>query len=350
MKLMRTEDAVGQILCHDITRIVKDGEKGPVFRKGHVIREEDIEVLLAVGKDHIYIWENNENMMHENDAAMVLCGLCRNEFMHPTEIKEGKTELIADIDGLLKVDSGKLQRINSQGQMMIATRHGNTVVRAGDRLAGMRVIPLVIEKEKMEAAKRAVPDGKILTLLPFVHKKVGIITTGNEILSHRIEDTFTPVVLHKLAAFDCEIVGQYMTGDDPAEEILGIRRLLEAGADMILCTSGMSVDPDDRTPQAIREAAGSENVITYGAPVLPGAMFMLAYYQGNRHIPIVGLPGCVMYARRTIFDIVLPRFMADDPVSREEFWKMGEGGLCLGEGGACAGCDVCTFPNCGFGK
>ncbi len=318
MKLMRTEDAVGQILCHDITRIVKDGEKGPVFRKGHVIREEDIEVLLAVGKDHIYIWENNENMMHENDAAMVLCGLCRNEFMHPTEIKEGKTELIADIDGLLKVDSGKLQRINSQGQMMIATRHGNTVVRAGDRLAGMRVIPLVIEKEKMEAAKRAVPDGKILTLLPFVHKKVGIITTGNEILSHRIEDTFTPVVLHKLAAFDCEIVGQYMTGDDPAEEILGIRRLLEAGADMILCTSGMSVDPDDRTPQAIREAAGSENVITYGAPV--------------------------------IFDIVLPRFMADDPVSREEFWKMGEGGLCLGEGGACAGCDVCTFPNCGFGK
>ena len=322
MKLMRTEDAVGQILCHDITRIVKDGEKGPVFRKGHVIREEDIEVLLAVGKDHIYIWENNENMMHENDAAMVLCGLCRNEFMHPTEIKEGKTELIADIDGLLKVDSGKLQRINSQGQMMIATRHGNTVVRAGDRLA----------------------------LLPFVHKKVGIITTGNEILSHRIEDTFTPVVLHKLAAFDCEIVGQYMTGDDPAEEILGIRRLLEAGADMILCTSGMSVDPDDRTPQAIREAAGSENVITYGAPVLPGAMFMLAYYQGNRHIPIVGLPGCVMYARRTIFDIVLPRFMADDPVSREEFWKMGEGGLCLGEGGACAGCDVCTFPNCGFGK
>ena len=114
---------------------------------------------------------------------------------------------------------------------------------------------------------------------------------------------------------------------------------------MILCTSGMSVDPDDRTPQAIRESAGSENVITYGAPVLPGAMFMLAYYQGNRHIPVVGLPGCVMYARRTIFDIVLPRFMADDPVSREEFWKMGEGGLCLGEG-----CDVCTFPNCGFGK
>ncbi len=217
MKLMRTEDAVGQILCHDITRIVKDGEKGPVFRKGHVIREEDIEVLLAVGKDHIYIWENNENMMHENDAAMVLCGLCRNEFMHPTEIKEGKTELIADIDGLLKVDSGKLQRINSQGQMMIATRHGNTVVRAGDRLAGMRVIPLVIEKEKMEAAKRAVPDGKILALLPFVHKKVGIITTGNEILSHRIEDTFTPVVLHKLAAFDCEIVGQYMTGDQRHE-------------------------------------------------------------------------------------------------------------------------------------
>lgn len=340
MKLMRTEDAVGQVLCHDITQIIKGVTKDAVFRKGHVIRQEDIPVLLSVGKDHIYIWENDETMLHENDAARILFDICKNDHMHAGEIKEGKIELIADCDGLLKVDTEKIFAVNSLGQMMIASRHGNFPVKKGDKLAGTRIIPLVIEKEKMKKAKEAAGDRPLLEIKPFVHKKVGVVTTGNEVYFHRIEDTFTPVIEAKLAEFDVEIVGHKYSSDDVQLEINCIQELLDAGADMIICTGGMSVDPDDKTPLAIRTV--SDKVIGYGAPVLPGAMFMLAY-KGPENIPVIGLPGCVMYARRTIFDLILPRIMADDPVSKEEIDALGEGGLCLN-------CPDCTFPNCGFGK
>lgn len=339
MKLMKTEEAAGQILCHDITQIIPGVTKDAVFRKGHIIREEDIPVLLSVGKDHIYIWENDESMLHENDAAEILYSMCKNENMRPSDVKEGKIELIAECDGLLKVDSEKLNRINSLGEMMIASRHGNFPVKTGDKLAGMRVVPLVIEKEKMEHAKEACGEGPIFTLKKFSRKKAGIVTTGNEVYHGRIEDKFTPVLEAKLAEYDTELIGHRISDDDP-ERVTGyIRELLDLGADMILCSGGMSVDPDDRTPLAIRNT-GAE-VVTYGAPVLPGAMFMLAYYQGN--IPIVGLPGCVMYAKRTVFDLVLPRLMADEILKKEDL-------DCLGEGGLCLSCPTCTFPNCGFGK
>ena len=194
MKFMKTEEAVGQILCHDITQIIPGVTKDAVFRKGHIIREEDIPVLLSVGKDHIYIWENDERMLHENDAAEILYSMCKNENMRPSDIKEGKIELIAECDGLLKVDSEKLNKINSLGEMMIASRHGNFPVKAGDKLAGMRVVPLVIEKEKMEHAKEVCGEGSIFVLKKFSHKKVGIVTTGNEVYHGRIEDKFTPVL------------------------------------------------------------------------------------------------------------------------------------------------------------
>lgn len=339
MKLMKTEDAVGQILCHDITQIIKGVTKDAVFRKGHIIREEDIPVLLSVGKDHIYIWENNENMLHENDAALVLYDMCKNDNMSPSQIKEGKIELIAECDGVLKVDTEKLNRINSLGEMMIASRHGNFPVKKGDKLAGMRIIPLVIEKEKMEQAKEAGGEGQIFKLRKYLHKKVGIVTTGNEVYHGRIEDTFTPVIKEKLTEFDTEIIGHRVSDDNP-ERITGyIRELLDEGADMIICTGGMSVDPDDKTPLAIRNSGAK--VETYGAPVLPGAMFLLSYY--NEAIPVFGLPGCVMYAKRTIFDLVLPRLMTGEKVTKEDIDTLGEGGLCLS-------CPVCTFPNCGFGK
>ena len=342
MKLMKTTEAVGQMLCHDITQIIKDVSKGPVFRKGHIITEEDIPVLLSVGKDHIYVWEVNESMLHEDEAAEILYRMSADEHMHPSEIKEGKVELIADRDGLLKIDRERMKTVNSFGEMMIASRHGNFAVRKGEKIAGTRVIPLIIEKEKMERARKAVEGAPIFRILPFRHKKVGIVTTGNEVYYGRIRDTFTPVILDKLGEFDTEILGQKLSSDDPEMEIRCIKEFLEMGADMVLCTGGMSVDPDDKTPYAIRETA--DEVITYGAPVLPGAMFMLAYKnEGDRKIPICGLPGCVMYAKRTIFDLVLPRIMADEILTADDFSVLGEGGLCLN-------CPVCTFPNCGFGK
>ncbi len=337
---MKTEDAVGQVLCHDITQIIRDVKKGPAFRKGHVITKEDIPVLLSLGKDNIYIWEMDESKVHEDEAAMVLYDICQSEGMRPSGVKEGKVEIIAEREGLLKVDDGLLYRLNSLGELMIASRHGNFAVRAGDVIAGTRIIPLVIEKEKLERAREIALGNPVFKILPFLHKKAGIVTTGNEVYYHRIEDTFTPVIEEKLAEFGVEITGREISSDDPEMEIECIRRLLDKGADMILCTGGMSVDPDDRTPFAIRDLA--DEVVTYGAPVLPGAMFMLAYL-GREPIPIMGLPGCVMYAKRTVFDLVLPRIMAGEVLKKADIDSLGQGGLCLN-------CKVCTFPNCGFGK
>ncbi len=336
MKLIKTEVAVGQILCHDITRIIKDVEKGPVFKKGHIIREEDIPVLLSVGKEHIYIWENNENMLHENEAAEILFDICRGNGMHGTEISEGKIELIADIDGVLRIDRERLKAINSLGEMMIASRHGDFPVKKGDKIAGTRIIPLVIEKEKMERA-RAV-GSPIFEIEPYRLKTAGIVATGSEVLKGIIKDTFTPVIEEKLREYGVTVTETIYSGDDNGLITDTINAMISRGADMVLCTGGMSVDPDDKTPLAIRNT-GAE-VVTYGAPVLPGAMFMLAY-KGN--VPVVGLPGCVMYSKRTIFDIALPRILTGERLSKGDFDIMGEGGLCLS-------CDVCIFPNCGFGK
>ena len=340
MKLMRTEDAVGQVLCHDITQIIKGVTKDAVFRKGHIITEEDIPVLLSVGKDHIYIWENNENMLHENDAAKILYDMCANEHMTPSEIKEGKIELIAECDGLLKVDTERLNAVNALGEMMIACRHGNFPVKKGDKIAGTRIIPLVIEKEKMERAKKLAGEEPIFELIPFKKMKAAIVNTGNEVFYGRIKDTFTPVIIEKLKEYGAEVVGHVVSDDNHEHITAAIQKFLDEGVDMVLCTGGMSVDPDDRTPLAIKNT-GAE-IVTYGAPVLPGAMFLLSYY-GEKKRPVIGLPGCVMYAKRTIFDLVLPRIVAGEILKKADIDTLGEGGLCLN-------CPVCTFPNCGFGK
>ena len=340
MRLIKTEDAVGQVICHDITQIIKDVTKDAVFRKGHIIKEEDIPVLLSVGKDHIYVWENDETMMHENDAAEVLCTICKGENMSRGGVKEGKIELSAKCDGILRINREKLMAVNSFGQMMIATRHGDFPVKKGDKLAGTRIIPLVIEKEKMEQVKAVAGDKPIMSVEPYIFRKAGIVSTSNEVFYGRIHDEFTPVVKDKLEEYGAEVIGIRMSDDNNENIEQCIRAFIEEGCDMVVCTGGMSVDPDDRTPLAIRNVCGS--AVTYGAPVLPGAMFMLAYY-GENNVPVMGLPGCVMYARRTIFDIVLPRVMTGEILEKKDFDILGEGGLCLN-------CEVCTFPNCGFGK
>lgn len=339
MKLVRTEDAVGCVLCHDITRIIKGVTKDAVFRKGHVVRQEDIPVLLSVGKEHLYVWESDENTLHENDAAEILRDICMGENMHPTEPKEGKIELIADIDGLFIADLQKLRAVNSLGRMMIATRSSGFPVKAGDKLCGTRIIPLVIEKQAMEQAKAAAGDKPILRLLPIKPKKYGVVTTGSEVLKGIIQDTFTPVIDEKMGEYGCHMIAHSTPGDDDRAITAAIKQMIADGAEMVICTGGMSVDPDDRTPLAIRNSGG--RVVTYGAPVLPGAMFLLSYNENG--IPVCGLPGCVMYAKRTIFDIVLPYLLADEPVTAELLSGLGNGGLCLN-------CKVCHYPNCGFGK
>lgn len=327
------------MICHDMTQIIPGVTKDAVFRKGHVVTEEDIPVLLSIGKDHLYVWEKDETKYHENEAADILRELCQNEHMRATEPKEGKVELIAETDGLFLVDEERLIRVNSLGEMMIATRRGNFPVKKGDKLAGTRIIPLVIEKEKMEEAKKVAGEKPILALLPYNKKKAGIVTTGNEVFYGRIEDKFGPVIREKLEEFGVEVLGQTIMNDAPEKITAAINDWLDQGADFVVCTGGMSVDPDDTTPTAIRQTGA--DIVSYGAPVLPGAMFLLAYTKDGR--PIIGLPGCVMYAKRTIFDLILPKVAADVRVTRHDLAKMGMGGLCLN-------CPTCIFPNCGFGK
>lgn len=342
MKEIETIHAAGHVLCHDITEIVKGQKKGPAFRKGHIVTEEDIPVLLRLGKDHLFVWEKKEGILHENEAARILYEICRGEGMHGSDVSEGKIELIADRDGLFKVNRQGLYAVNRLGEMMIACRHGDLPVKKGDRLAGTRIIPLVIEQEKMDKARQAAGPSPLFQILPFQEKKVGIVTTGNEVFYGRIQDTFGPVIREKLSEFPTEILGQTYVDDKKEHITEAIQDFLERGADLVICTGGMSVDPDDCTPGAIMNT-GAE-IVSYGSPVLPGAMLLVSYYQKEgRTIPILGLPGCVMYAARTVFDLILPRIMADDRITREELAALGEGGLCLN-------CPVCTFPNCGFGK
>lgn len=337
MKQIKTVDAIGHVLCHDITQIVKDQVKGPRFKKGHIIKKEDIEVLLNLGKENLYVFEKDENMMHENDAAEVLCKLCFNDYMDKSDISEGKIELTSQIDGLFKVNREELLKVNQFGEMMIATRRGNMPVKKGDKLAGMRIIPLVIEKNKMEEVSFLI-NQPILQIKPYKLKTAAIIITGSEVYKGRIKDTFTPVIIDKLKEYDVEVVYHSLSLDDHQMTTSKINEALAQGVDMVICTGGMSVDPDDKTPLAIKNSGAQ--IVSYGAPVLPGAMFLLSY---KNKTPILGLPGCVMYSKRTIFDIVLPRIVADDPITSDELASLGEGGLCLN-------CPVCTFPHCGLSR
>ena len=339
MRLIRTEDAAGHVLCHDMTQIIPGVTKDARFRKGHVVTEEDIPVLLSIGKEHLYVWEKTDGMLHEDEGAECLRKIAQNENMHPSEVKEGKIELIADIDGLFQVDVGRLYDVNSVDEIMIATRHTNVAERIGDKLAGMRVIPLVIDEKKLEEAEKAAGKEPLLKVTPWKLKSAGVNTTGSEVYKGLIKDQFTPVVEKKLEAFGIQMIKHVLCSDDMEMITQAIADMKKSGVDLIICTGGMSVDPDDKTPGAIK--ASGAGIVTYGAPTLPGAMLCLGYFEDGT--PVVGLPGCVMYAKATVFDLILPRIAAGVRIDRKAIIQMGHGGLCLG-------CRECHYPVCPFGK
>ncbi len=339
MKCIDTQNAVGHVLCHDMTQITADGFKGPRFKKGHIVAAEDIPVLLSMGKEQLYVYEPDENMLHENDAAAQLAALCMGDNMGSNQPSEGKIELYAERDGLFMVDTERLIKINMLGQMIIATRHSGTAVKAGDKLCGTRVIPLVIEKAAIEQAEKLADSKPLLSLYPFKPITAGIVTTGNEVAKGLIEDRFTPIVIAKLKEYGIKTV-EHRVSDDKTDNILAaIQELRALGVGLVLCTGGMSVDPDDRTPAAIKKSGA--DIVSYGVPVLPGAMLMVGYYDDGT--PVLGLPGCVMHAKATIFDIILPYIASGVRLTKQALARMGCGGLCLG-------CKACTYPNCGFGK
>lgn len=340
MKQIKTREAVGHVLCHDLTQIIPGEFKGARFKKGHTVTEEDIPVLLSMGKEHLYVWEMHPGMLHEDDAALRLCQLAMGAHMHRNEeIREGKIELFADCAGYFTVDAGRLNAVNSVQDVMLATRKGNTPVKAGDKLAGMRVIPLVIDEKSLEEVEEVAGNTPLLQIYPYTLKAAGIVTTGSEVKNGLIEDAFTPVVTAKLAEYGIETTAQVYSGDGVENIAIAINQIRAKGVDLVLCTGGMSVDPDDNTPGGIK-AAGAE-IVASGAPVLPGAMFLLGYFADGT--PVMGLPGCVMFAGATVFDLILPKVAAGLPVTRAEIVALGDGGLCLG-------CQPCHWPDCPFGK
>lgn len=323
MKEIKVQDAVGQILCHDITQIVRGVIKDAKFRKGHVITAEDIPELLKLGKEHIFVWENDETKLHENDAADILREITQGENLTASDVKEGKIELKATCDGVFHVDTDKLNEINAVEEICIATLQNNIPVRKGKSVGAMRVIPLVIDKEKMNFVKKIAENAApLMKIAPYKKFKVGLVVTGSEIYHERIKDTFTPVIEAKLKNFGLNVDERRLSDDSKDMTREKINELLDLGCEMILCTGGMSVDPDDRTPAAIISTGA--DVITYGVPVLPGAMFMLSY-KGK--IPIMGLPGCVMHCSKTVFDLVLPRILTSERLNRKDFTTLGVGGL-----------------------
>ncbi|MDR3542189.1 MAG: molybdopterin-binding protein [Desulfosporosinus sp.] len=340
MEKIKVQNSVGAVLIHDMTQIIPGESKGPRFRKGHIVREEDIPILLSMGKEHIYVWDPTPGLIHENEAAERLACAVSGSGLILQDPKEGKVSLTAAHDGLLYLSEDGIWALNSLENVILSTLHNHYPVKKGDILAGTRVVPLMIdEKVILEAEQIASTfSNPILDVRPLKKMKVGIVTTGSEVYHGRIKDKFGPVLRAKAEGWGSVVLGQKFANDDIHLIQSCIREHLEQGAEMILVSGGMSVDPDDVTPTAIKDM-GAE-VITYGAPVLPGSMFLLAYL-GN--VPIMGLPGCVMYAKTTVFDLVAPRLLTGERLSRQDITKLGHGGLCLD-------CPVCVYPRCSFGK
>lgn len=337
MKKIKVEDAIGQTLCHDITAM-RDGFKGAAFKRGHVIAAEDIPQLLDLGKKTVYIWEDQEGEIHEEDAARRMAAMAPVEHAHYTGPSEGKMVLTADIRGMFRVNTGLLQELNSIGDITISCIPDHYPAEAGARLASMRIVPLVTKEAQILEAERLCREKKLFDLLPYQQRKIGVIITGSEVYSGRIKDKFEPVVRTKMEQYPAEILGVSLCDDDQEMIIAAARKFLVQGADLLLFTGGMSVDPDDLTPSAIR-ALGAE-IITHGLPAQPGNMTLVGYLEDTA---ILGIPGAAISLPTTMFDVLLPQIFAGIRFTKEELVRMGEGGLCQQ-------CGECHFPNCTFGR
>ena len=339
-KTVKIEDAIGLVLGHDVTEIRKNEFKGRAFKKGHRIETADICHFQRLGKEHIFVLELDENQLHENDVALAMAkAFCGAGVGFQGEPKEGKLNLIARRDGLLKVRVDALTDINMLGEIMCASRHSNTLVKAGDTVAGTRAIPLTVEKAVVAEAVRIAEslDG-LFEVKPLRRARTGLVITGNEVFTRLIEDRFEEVLRTKIDRIGSTVIGVAFAPDNPSIIATEVQRLISQGADLILTTGGMSVDPDDVTRDGIRKAGGSAEF--YGAPVLPGAMFMVAGIHG---VPILGIPACGLYHQTTILDLILPRILSGERLNRKDIAQMGHGGLCLN-------CSECRFPHCPFGK
>lgn len=337
MKKVQVEDAVGMTLCHDITAM-RDGFKGAAFKRGHVIREEDIPELLNLGKKSIFVWEEHAGELHEEDCAIRMAAMAPVEGAHYTEPSEGKVLLFADTRGMFRVNKDLLHKINSIGDITITTLPDHYPVEVGARLASMRIVPLVTKETQIIQAEQMCEKESLLTLRPYQMRKIGVIITGSEIYNGRIKDKFEPVIRKKMQHYPSQILGVTICDDDMDMIHRAAQNYLEEGADFLIFTGGMSVDPDDLTPTAIR-SLGAE-VISYGVPAQPGNMTLVAYKD---EVAILGVPGAAISLPTTILDVLLPQIFAGDKLTKEDLIRLEDGGLCQM-------CKECHYPNCTFGR
>jgi len=322
LKVIPVEEAVGLPLAHDITEIVPGKHKGPAFRRGHIVRQEDISKLLDVGKRNLYVMELERDELHEEEAARRLANAAAGENLKLTDPSEGRINLVAKISGLLKVDSDLLFRFNSLGDLMLATLPGDRYVKEGTVVAGTRTIPVIVKEELVRRAEALCREKAILAVMPMPAKRVHLVVTGSEVFTGRIKDGFGPVVTKKVNELGSALESVKLAPDDSDVIAEDIKEAKQAGADVILVSGGMSVDPDDKTPEGIRKSGAV--VETHGFPVLPGSMFLMAYLGDT---PVMGLSGCVLHDPFTAFDALLPRLLAGEKITRAEIMAMGHGGL-----------------------
>ena len=339
MKKVKVENAIGTVLVHDMTRIIPGKFIGVGFKKGHIVREEDIPELLKLGKKHLYVLNLSPNHLHEDEAALRIARAICGKRLHWTDPSEGKSNIISEDDGVVKVDQAALLRINKLGKIIVSTLKNNFPVQQNQIVAATRIIPLTIDLKKIERLELiAQKQHPVISIKPYRRLKVGAVVTGSEIYEGMIRDEFDKYVGKKVEALGSRIIKKILVPDKVEAIARAIGELLDLGCDLILTTGGLSVDPDDVTRQGVKKI-GAE-IVSYGSPVLPGAMFLHARMEGT---PILGLPACVYYHKSTIFDLIFPRVLAGDKISKNDIAEMGHGGLCLN-------CDRCQFPVCPFGK
>ena len=336
---IRVEQAVGMTLGHDMTRVVPGKCKEVAFRRGHVIKGDDIPEFLKIGKEHIYVIEDTGTDVHEEDAARRLAAAFTGPEFSQSGVKEGRIDLISTISGLFKVNVPLLNEINSIDGIALSTRHNNTVCQPGTLLAGTKIVPLYIaEGELVRVEDLCRRKGKVLEILPFILKKVGVVVTGSEVYKGLIEDKFTDAIRAKVEALGAHIIHSAIVPDDEKMIADAVLDMKARGAEMIFACGGFSVDPDDVTVEGVEQSGA--RIISYGVPVMPGTMCLVGGLDG---IPILGAPACAIWNKATFVEALLPRMLAGENITRADTVALGHGGLCLG-------CKPCNYPICPFCK
>lgn len=326
MRKVDFKNAIGNRLAHDICEIKGTDIKQVAFKRGHLITAEDEDYLLELGKQHFFILEDgDENLVHEEDAAHIMFETINNGDFTPSPVSMGKISFLAKTDGFLIVDKQLLTEFNCLGEISAASIPNMRYVTKGQEIASMRIIPLFTTDRKIEQIKSFARAQEIFKIAPIENTKIAQITTGSEVANGLIEDGFNPKLKEILNRYQLTIDEYQIVTDDKQQIKTKILEAKANGAELILVTGGMSVDPDDLTPGAIK-AAGT-NIITYGTPIIPGSMFLYGILDQT---PVLGLPGAVIFEQQTAFDLLLPYALTNTPISNYQIMEMSVGGMLNG--------------------